>query len=104
MEDSHSLQIPLSAPLPKPTIDYRKVSKALQLITDRAKPFLVPVLCQLWDHVDKTTMSRINEALQVETEEEALTKVKGALDLAVFPIPPHVEKLLLAAVVFHFQS
>lgn len=72
-------------------IDFRKVGKALQLVTDRTKPLLVPVLCKVWDHVPADTMSKIVKATTWEEAEAAIKE-------STFPISIEVTEFLRATI------
>lgn len=85
-----------TAPAP-PTITYKEVSKALQFITDRAKPVFVPVLCKLWDATNSDIVEKI---AQVVAEEDA----DGIWEHSTSNILGRIEELKKAGAVFRLDT
>jgi hypothetical protein len=85
------------------TLDYKKLSKALQLVSDRTKPLFVPILCKLWDSVDGATFAKLMAAICADGEEAAQQTAGSVLQNATFPVPPEVKDFIQAAIKFRYS-
>lgn len=87
MSEQESVSASPAPTQPEP-ITYRHVSKALQFITDRSKPVLVPLLCKLWDKTQPDTVSELADAIKAGEDVKSNPKFAAldgdVLDLLIY--------------------
>jgi len=91
------METPVESVTALPPHHWKQTSKALQFVTDRAKPLMVPVLCELWDRIPADTMRQVVAAMDKPDPEKA---IEHAFSLSVFPIPDHVQRIVFSLLYF----